>query len=60
MAKHWVPAFAGTSGKSDTSMIRQTWKAVAVLALLEPALACSCDREIAHNITQHVPMAFVA
>jgi hypothetical protein len=25
----------------------------------EPALACSCDREIAHNILQFVPAAFV-
>ena len=25
----------------------------------EPALACSCDREIAHNIIQLVPAAFV-
>src|SRR5436190_17402878 len=36
------------------------WKIVAALLFVaEPAFACSCDREIARNIIQYVPIAFV-
>jgi hypothetical protein len=45
-------------GKASINL--RMWKIVAALLFVaEPALACSCDREIAHNIIQYVPIAFV-